>query len=42
MNKFDIKEIKLKLNKRFHVPIIESLSEGVNELVDYLEEINVR
>ncbi len=42
MNETDIKDAKVNLKKKFNVPIIEPLSEGVCEIVDFLEEINVR
>ncbi len=40
MNKDDIKNAKIKLNKIFNVPIVEPLSDGVSEIVDFLEEMN--
>jgi len=42
MNKNDIKNAKIKLKKIFNVPVIEPLSEGVSEIVDVLEGLNVR
>jgi len=42
MNKEDIKKAKMKLKKIFNVPVIEPLSDGVSEIVDFLEELNVR
>jgi uncharacterized NAD-dependent epimerase/dehydratase family protein len=42
MDKNDIKIAKAKLKVKFNVPIVEPLSEGVKQIVDFLEEINVR
>ena len=42
MDKQDIKNIKIKLKKIFDVPIVEPLSDSVSEIVDSLEELNVR
>jgi len=42
MDKQDIKNTKIKLKKIFNVPIIEPLSDSVSEIVDSLEELNVR
>jgi len=42
MDKNDINIAKVKLKERFNVPIIEPLSEGVNQIVDFLEEMDVR
>jgi uncharacterized NAD-dependent epimerase/dehydratase family protein len=40
MNKDDIKNEKIKLKKIFNVPVTEPLSEGVSEIVDFMEELN--
>ena len=40
MNGEDIIKSKEKLRKTFGVPVVEPLSEGVNEIVDVLEKIN--
>ncbi|KYK21761.1 hypothetical protein AYK24_03120 [Thermoplasmatales archaeon SG8-52-4] len=42
MEKDDINIARTELKKKFDVPIIEPLSEGVSKIVDFLEEINVR
>lgn len=42
MDKQDIKNAKLKLKKSFNVPVIEPLSDGASEIVDFLEELNAR
>ena len=42
MSKDDIKNEKIKLKKMFNVPATEPLSEGVSEIVDFMEELNVR
>jgi uncharacterized NAD-dependent epimerase/dehydratase family protein len=42
MDKQDIKDAKIKLKKFFNVPIAEPLSDGVSNIVDFLEELNVR
>ena len=42
MNKQDIKDVEIKLKKFFNVPIVEPLSDGVSEIVDFLEELNAR
>lgn len=42
VNKDEIKTIKLNLKKIFNVPVSEPISEGVTEIVDYLEELNGR
>ncbi len=42
MNYNDIKNVKIKLKKIFNVPVTEPLSEGVGEIVDFLEELNAR
>lgn len=42
MNEDDIKNEKIRLKKIFNVPVIEPLSEGVSEIVDFMEELNVR
>ncbi len=38
----DIKNEKIKLRKMFNVPVTEPLGQGVSEIVDFMEEINVR
>jgi len=40
LDKKGIENAKEKLKKRFNVPVVESLSEGVDEIVDVLEELN--
>jgi len=40
MNRDDMIKSKEKLKKTFGVPVVEPLSEGVNEIVDVLEKIN--
>jgi len=40
MNVKDIDRIKKKFDKIFHVPIVEPLSEGVNEIVDFLVDMH--
>jgi uncharacterized NAD-dependent epimerase/dehydratase family protein len=40
MIKDEIKDFKIKFKNIFNVPVIEPLSEGVSEIVDFLEEIN--
>jgi len=42
MDKQDIKNAKIKLKKFFNVPVVEPLSDGVSEIVDFLEELNAR
>ena len=42
MDKKDIKNAQIKLKNKFSVPVIEPLSEGVGEIADLLEEINVK
>ena len=42
MNKKDIIIAKARLKEKFKVPVAEPLSEGVNKIVDFLEEIDVR
>jgi uncharacterized NAD-dependent epimerase/dehydratase family protein len=42
MNISDIKNVKTKLKKFFNVPVNEPLSEGVGEIVDFLEELNAK
>jgi len=42
MVKDDIKNVKIKLKDTFNVPVIEPLSEGVVEIVDFLEELDDR
>jgi len=39
MNKQDIQKAKMKLKKIFAVPVVEPLTDGVAEIVDYLEKI---
>jgi len=39
MNKQDIQKAKMKLKKIFAVPVVEPLTDGVTEIVDYLEKI---
>ncbi len=40
LEKKGIENSKKKLKKRFNVPVVESLSEGVDDIVDVLEELN--
>jgi len=40
MNTKDIDRSKEKLEKMFHVPVVEPLSEGVNEIVDVLVDMH--
>jgi len=40
LNEKNIQEQKKKLKKKFQVPVVEPLSEGVSEIVDFLEEVN--
>ena len=40
LDKTKIESVKKKLKKRFNVSVVESLSEGVGEIVDALEELN--
>jgi len=40
MNTKDIERSKAKLEKMFHVPVVEPLSEGVNKIVDVLVDIH--
>jgi len=40
MNTKDIERSKEKLEKMFHVPVVEPLSEGVNEIVDVLVDMH--
>jgi uncharacterized NAD-dependent epimerase/dehydratase family protein len=40
LHKKGIKNVKEKLKKRFNVPVVEPLSEGVDEIVDVLEDLN--
>jgi len=42
MKKDDIENEKIKLKRSFNVPVNEPLSEGVIEIVDFLEELNAR
>ncbi len=42
MSNNDIQNEKIKLKKIFNVPVNEPLSEGVSEIVDFMEEANVR
>jgi len=42
MDKKDIITSKSKLKKIFNAPVVEPLSDGVGEIVDYLEEINAK
>jgi len=42
MNKQDVKNEKIRLKKIFNVPIVEPINDSVREIVDSLEELNVR
>lgn len=42
MSNDDIKNEKIKFKKRFNVPVTEPLSEGVSEVVDFMEGLNAR
>ncbi len=42
MDKQDITDAKQKLKKVFNVPVIEPLSDGVGEIIDFLEAFYVR
>jgi len=42
MKKDDIKNEKIKLKNIFNVPVTEPLSEGVSDIVDFMEELNER
>jgi uncharacterized NAD-dependent epimerase/dehydratase family protein len=40
LDKIKLKSIKKDYKKRFKVPVVEPLSEGTHEIIDYLEKLN--